>query len=128
MLFKALRAAVYGIDANLIDVEVDYSGVVSDQDHFHTVGLPDAAVRESRDRVRAAMWIRPDQEPHKGSATSCVFWCFGTYRGEWENRTMISSGTPARAAVVTWPDRKLCPLMSPVRPARCAAAEQSGRR
>ncbi|HEX4031898.1 MAG TPA: YifB family Mg chelatase-like AAA ATPase [Terracidiphilus sp.] len=55
MLFKALSAAVYGIDASLIDVEVDYSGVVSDQDHFHTVGLPDAAVRESRDRVRAAI-------------------------------------------------------------------------
>ena len=55
MLFKALSAAVYGIDANLIDVEVDYSGVISDQDHFHTVGLPDAAVRESRDRVRAAI-------------------------------------------------------------------------
>src|SRR6201999_1932954 len=55
MLFKALSAAVYGIDANLIDVEVDYSGVVSEQDHFHTVGLPDAAERESRDRVRAAV-------------------------------------------------------------------------
>ena len=55
MLFKTLSAAVYGIDANLIDVEVDYSGVVSDQDHFHTVGLPDAAVRESRDRVRPAI-------------------------------------------------------------------------
>jgi magnesium chelatase family protein len=55
MLYKALSAAVYGIDANLIDVEVDYSGTVSDQDHFHTVGLPDAAVRESRDRVRAAI-------------------------------------------------------------------------
>ncbi len=55
MLFKALSAAVYGIDANLIEVEVDYSGAVCDQDHFHTVGLPDAAVRESRDRVRAAI-------------------------------------------------------------------------
>jgi len=55
MLFKALSAAVYGIDANLIDVEVDYSGVVVDKDIFHTVGLPDAAVRESRDRVRAAI-------------------------------------------------------------------------
>ena len=55
MLFKALSAAVYGIDANLIDVEVDYSGIVTDKDHFHTVGLPDAAVRESRDRVRAAI-------------------------------------------------------------------------
>jgi magnesium chelatase family protein len=55
MLFKALSAAVYGIDANLIDVEVDYSGTVTNEDHFHTVGLPDAAVRESRDRVRAAI-------------------------------------------------------------------------
>ena len=55
MLFKALSAAVYGIDANLIDVEVDYSGVVAEKEVFHTVGLPDAAVRESRDRVRAAI-------------------------------------------------------------------------
>ena len=45
MLFKAHSAAVYGIDANLIDVEVDYSGVVAEKDVFHTVGLPDAAVR-----------------------------------------------------------------------------------
>ena len=55
MLFKTLSAAVYGIDANLIEVEVDYSGVVANEEHFHTVGLPDAAVRESRDRVRAAI-------------------------------------------------------------------------
>jgi magnesium chelatase family protein len=40
---------------NLIDVEVDYSGIVVEKDIFHTVGLPDAAVRESRDRVRAAI-------------------------------------------------------------------------
>lgn len=33
----------------------DCSGIKTDQDHFHTVGLPDAAVRESRDRVRAAL-------------------------------------------------------------------------
>ena len=36
-------------------MEVDCSGIKTDQDHFHTVGLPDAAVRESRDRVRAAL-------------------------------------------------------------------------
>jgi magnesium chelatase family protein len=53
--FRALSAAVYGIDANLIDVEVDYSGTTSNEDHFHMVGLPDAAVRESRDRVRTAI-------------------------------------------------------------------------
>jgi magnesium chelatase family protein len=55
MLFKVLSAAVYGIDAHIIDVEVDYSGIRLNEDHFHTVGLPDAAVRESRDRVRAAI-------------------------------------------------------------------------
>src|SRR5271155_908798 len=55
MLYKTLSAAVYGIDANIIQVEVDCSGIKTDQDHFHTVGLPDAAVRESRDRVRAAI-------------------------------------------------------------------------
>jgi magnesium chelatase family protein len=55
MLSKALSAAVYGIDASLIDVEVDYQGTTTQEDHFHTVGLPDAAVRESRDRVRAAI-------------------------------------------------------------------------
>src|SRR5947207_10208526 len=55
MLYKTLSAAVYGIDANIIEVEVDVSGIKCDEDHFHTVGLPDAAVRESRDRVRAAL-------------------------------------------------------------------------
>ena len=45
MLYKTLSAAVYGIDANIIQVEVDCSGIETDQDHFHTVGLPDAAVR-----------------------------------------------------------------------------------
>src|SRR5580658_8306138 len=55
MLFKALSAAVYGIDAHIIDVEVDYSGVVLEKPEFSTVGLPDAAVRESRDRVRSAI-------------------------------------------------------------------------
>src|SRR3984885_10410929 len=55
MLYKTLSAAVYGIDANIIEVEVDVSGIKTMEDHFHTVGLPDAAVRESRDRVRAAI-------------------------------------------------------------------------
>jgi len=55
MLYKTLSAAVYGIDANIIEVEVDVSGVKISEDHFHTVGLPDAAVRESRDRVRSAL-------------------------------------------------------------------------
>src|SRR6202167_1676783 len=55
MLYKTLSAAVFGIDASIIEVEVDVSGIKTMEDHFHTVGLPDAAVRESRDRVRAAL-------------------------------------------------------------------------
>ena len=55
MLFKTRSAAVYGIDAHLIDVEVDFAGYVTDHPTFNVVGLPDAAVRESRDRVKAAI-------------------------------------------------------------------------
>jgi magnesium chelatase family protein len=57
MLYKTLSAAVYGIDASIIEVEVevDVSGIKTNGRPLHTVGLPDAAVRESRDRVRAAL-------------------------------------------------------------------------
>jgi len=55
MLYKTLSAAVYGIDASVIEVEVDVAANKTAEDHFHTVGLPDAAVRESRERVRAAI-------------------------------------------------------------------------
>ncbi len=53
MLFKALSAAVYGIDAYLVEVEVDVgSGRVGE---FNVVGLPDVAVKESRERIKAAV-------------------------------------------------------------------------
>jgi magnesium chelatase family protein len=55
VLFKTLSAAVYGIDASIIEVEVDVSGIKMNEDHFTTVGLPDAAVRESRERIRSAL-------------------------------------------------------------------------
>lgn len=55
MLYKTLSAAVYGIDASLIEVEVDVAANKQLQEHFNTVGLPDAAVHESRERVRAAI-------------------------------------------------------------------------
>jgi magnesium chelatase family protein len=52
MLAKVLSAALVGIDAHLIDVEVDIAGGLP---QFSVVGLPDATVRESRDRVRSAL-------------------------------------------------------------------------
>jgi magnesium chelatase family protein len=57
MLFKTLSAAVFGIDAYPVDVEVDLTPKASDgfSSSFTMVGLPDAAVRESRERIRAAI-------------------------------------------------------------------------
>jgi magnesium chelatase family protein len=58
VLFKTLSAAVYGIDAELIEVEVDLTPRAGDSQHetyVTVVGLPDLAVRESRERIRAAI-------------------------------------------------------------------------
>ena len=52
MLAKVCAAAVNGIEAYPVEVEVD-SG--SGETDVVIVGLPDAAVRESRDRVGAAL-------------------------------------------------------------------------
>ena len=59
MLYRTLSAAVYGIDADLVDIEVDLSHSRGETDPATSsvtiVGLPDAAVRESRERIRAAI-------------------------------------------------------------------------
>jgi magnesium chelatase family protein len=52
-LFRTLTAAVFGIDAHLIDVEVDM--YPSSQRDFITVGMPDTAVKESRERIKSAL-------------------------------------------------------------------------
>ncbi len=54
MLFKAHSAAVYGIDAYLVEVEVDV-GSAGMKNEFNVVGLPDIAVKESRERVKSAL-------------------------------------------------------------------------
>ena len=52
-LFRTRSAAIYGVDALVIDVEVDmYLGSARD---FVTVGLPDTAVRESRERIKSSL-------------------------------------------------------------------------
>jgi magnesium chelatase family protein len=52
MLSKVTSSTVYGLDAYQVDVEVDMSPGLP---MFSIVGLPDAAVKESRERVRAAI-------------------------------------------------------------------------
>ncbi len=50
-LFRTRSAAVFGIEAHLIDVEVDmYAG--GNARDFVMVGMPDTAVRESRERIK----------------------------------------------------------------------------
>ena len=52
MLAKVLSGSISGIEAYLVEVEIDISqGLPS----FSLVGLPDLSVKESRDRIRAAI-------------------------------------------------------------------------
>ncbi|MFQ5849841.1 MAG: YifB family Mg chelatase-like AAA ATPase [Candidatus Binatia bacterium] len=52
MLAKINSASLYGIDALRVEVEVD---LASGLPQFATVGLAEGAVRESKDRIRAAL-------------------------------------------------------------------------
>lgn len=52
MLSKVYSSAILGIDAYLLEVEIDLAVGVPG---FTTVGLPEGAVREGRDRIRAAI-------------------------------------------------------------------------
>jgi magnesium chelatase family protein len=52
VLASLRTAAVFGVEAYTVHVEVDVSFGLP---HFTMVGLPDASVRESRDRVRSAI-------------------------------------------------------------------------
>ncbi|RIK34924.1 MAG: magnesium chelatase, partial [Chloroflexi bacterium] len=52
MLAKVRSCAVLGLDAEEIEVEVDIAGGL---ERVTLVGLPDTAVRESSERVRAAI-------------------------------------------------------------------------
>lgn len=53
MLSNILSSTVIGIDAYPVEVEVDITS--KGLPHFSIVGLPDTAVKESRDRVKAAL-------------------------------------------------------------------------
>jgi magnesium chelatase family protein len=53
MLFKTISASVYGIDAYPVEVEVDVGSAFMKD--FNVVGLPDNAVKESRERIKSAL-------------------------------------------------------------------------
>lgn len=51
MLVKTFSSAVFGIDATIITIEVNIGNGIN----FHLVGLPDSAVKESQQRIKAAL-------------------------------------------------------------------------
>lgn len=61
MLASLRSAVVLGVEAHAVHVEVD---VAFGLPHFTMVGLPDATVRESRDRVRSAIRNSGFEFPH----------------------------------------------------------------
>ena len=60
MLVKIDSAAILGLEAYRVEVEIDSQKRLPGQS---IVGLPDASVRESRDRVRAAIENSNFQSP-----------------------------------------------------------------
>ncbi len=87
MLASVHTAAILGLEGRLVEVQVDIAreGVP----HFLLVGLPDDAVREAREQVRAAVrnsglefplrritiQLAPAQMPKNGPAKTCQWPC-----------------------------------------------------
>ncbi|MFA9422888.1 MAG: magnesium chelatase domain-containing protein, partial [Sedimentibacter sp.] len=51
MLSKIKTCVLFGLEGYEIDVETDLSGGLP---NFNIVGLPDASIKESKERVRSA--------------------------------------------------------------------------
>ena len=60
MLVKSFAAAVQGISATIITIEVSSTKGIQ----FYLVGLPDVAVRESHERIVSALQVNGYQFPH----------------------------------------------------------------
>jgi Subunit ChlI of Mg-chelatase len=73
-LFKTQSALVFGIDAYLVEVEVDV-GSARMQD-FNVVGLPDNAVKESRERIKSALRNLPAPSTLSTPLTSVCPLCY----------------------------------------------------
>ncbi|MGH9339241.1 MAG: YifB family Mg chelatase-like AAA ATPase [Acidobacteriota bacterium] len=67
MLLKIQSASVLGIQAQTIDIEVDLRA--HHKSKYHVVGLPDPAIKESGERVRAAILNCGFEYPKLGAIT-----------------------------------------------------------
>lgn len=62
MIYKVNSCSIYGINGYIVKVEVDLSNGLPG---FDIVGLPDATIKESKERVKAAIKNSELQFPHK---------------------------------------------------------------
>ena len=69
MLTKAWSAALNGITPFTVEIEVSSNGK-GNENVVHVVGLPDATVRESKDRIRSAIFSSGLQYPEGFSTVS----------------------------------------------------------
>jgi magnesium chelatase family protein len=78
MLFKTQSAAVYGIYANIIEVEVDVSPSRDPKEDFQTVGLADTAVKE-KGRAFARSVLSGFKEKTSRAGRRIVLLCVSSY-------------------------------------------------
>jgi magnesium chelatase family protein len=52
MLSQTISSGIYGIDAHIVEIEID---IVRGLPNFTIVGLPDSTIKESKDRIRSAI-------------------------------------------------------------------------
>jgi magnesium chelatase family protein len=67
MLFKTLRASGYGLDAYRVEAQVD--GGSARMSDFNVLGLPDNAVKESREGIKSTRRNCGLEFPHGQSVT-----------------------------------------------------------
>ena len=126
MLASVRSATLTGVDGHVVTVEVHVStGLPS----YHVVGLPDAAVRESRERVRGAVVVAPrvpatadHGQPRAGRVRKT-----GRVRARGRPRSHRRHGPARRTACST---RSACSASSgsTARSARCPASSRSSTR
>ncbi|HSM00949.1 MAG TPA: YifB family Mg chelatase-like AAA ATPase [Acidimicrobiia bacterium] len=65
MFASVTSAALVGVEPRPVRVEAHVSGGESQQDRFNIVGLPDASIREARQRVQSAILSAGHSFPHR---------------------------------------------------------------
>src|SRR5262249_12274252 len=117
VLAKVLSSTLLGVDAWIIEVEVDLANGLPT---FTTVGLPDASIRESRDRVKAAMVnsgfpfppkritvnLAQRHYPNKGTPL--------TFPSRWGSYKRLDTFSPSACIGISWSAN--CLLMAASRP------------